>query len=308
VLDSGKELGIYHYAREIGYEGSAWEEAMFFLSRFRPYIGKAIPCLDWEANALDLPIAWAKEWMDIVAAETGATPFFYSGAGYVNGTDCSSITDRPLWKASYLSRYSGEGFQEDPVDVWGSGDWDSTKIYQYTSEGFIAGYGGPLDLNFFYGSKNDWERFCGRTARQEPGEPVNDFGLQYHVHAQNLGDLPTVHDGQVAGTTGFALRMEAITFDAIPENWSISAKAHLQGIGWVDYGTVEVGKPIGTVGESRRIEMLELDAVKPEGDSRKLHFEVHQQNNGWLGETPEGYASGCDGQEMRLEAFRAWVA
>lgn len=306
---AGKKLGIYHYARERGCEGSAAEEAAFFLRKFALFKGKALPCLDWEADALYLPIAWALEWLAIVERETGATPFFYSGASYVNNTDCAAIARFPLWKASYLTRYAGSGYADDPVDVWGSGDWDTTKIYQYTSQGRLPGWDRDLDLNKFFGGDNDWDRYCGvAQPKQTPGKAKNDAGLKYHVHAQNLGDLAIVRDGQAAGTEGFALRMEALTFDAIPKGYRIRCHLHLQDIGWKSFD-VKPGELLGTKGESRRIECVGFEVLeRPAGDKRKLHFQVHQQNFGWLGETLEGYFSGCDGQSRRLEAIRVWIA
>lgn len=305
---AGKRLGIYHYARERGYEGSAAAEAAYFLKRFAPFKGKAVPCLDWEADALYLPVAWAREWLDIVARETGATPFFYTGASYVNSTNCSVLTKYPLWKASYLSRYAGGGYADWPEDVWSDGDWPSKKIYQYTSEGRLAGWGSNLDLNKFYGLLSEWDGYCGKKAEQVPGKPKNDAGLKYHVHAQDLGDLATVHDGQTAGTVGFSKRMEGITLDAIPKGFKLRCKLHLEGIGWKSYD-VEVGELLGTKGESRRVECVGFEVLeRPEGDKRKLHFQVHQQDYGWLSETKEGYFSGCDGQSRRLEAVRVWLA
>lgn len=307
ALAAGHLLGIYHYAREIDCEGSAAQEAAFFLEHFAPYKGKAVPCLDWENNALLLPVAWAREWIDTVARETGATPFFYTGASYINSTDCSGITKYPLWKASYLTRYAGGGYADDPVDVWSDGNWASKKIYQYTSEGRLSGWSSNLDLNKFYGTMAEWERYCGNPAKQVPGKAKNSAGLKYHVHAQDLGDLATVQDGQTAGTVGYAKRMEGITFDAIPSGWKIRCHLHLQCIGWRSQD-VEAGGLLGTKGESRRIECIGFEVLeRPAGDKRKLRFQVHQQGYGWLAETAEGYFSGCDGQSRRLEAVRIWI-
>lgn len=41
-----------HYSHDRGYEGTA--EADYFINAFKPYIGKAILFLDWEADALNL--------------------------------------------------------------------------------------------------------------------------------------------------------------------------------------------------------------------------------------------------------------
>ena len=74
VLESGKLLGLYHYAVEKEENPVAAREAAFFLKKVKKYKGQYIPILDWEADALSLPASWPKEWLDIVARETGATP------------------------------------------------------------------------------------------------------------------------------------------------------------------------------------------------------------------------------------------
>lgn len=308
ALAAGKLVGFYHYARERGCAGSAAAEAAYFLEKVKPYRGKFAPILDWENDALSLPASWAREWLDIVARETGATPFFYGYASNVNSTDYSSLTMYPLWMASYLDRYSGGGFVDDPVNVWGTGNWPSMKMYQYTSTGYIKGYSENLDLSVFYGTRAEWEAMCGKKPEQVPSKAKNDAGLKYHVHVQDVGDLSVVHDGQTAGTVGFSKRMEALTFDAIPSGWKLRCKLHLEDIGWTSYDVVP-GKLLGTKGESRRVECIGFEVVeRPEGDKRKLHFQVHQQDYGWLADTKEGYFSGCDGQSRRLEAVRIWLA
>ena len=74
TLAAGKLLCCYHYARDRGYEGSAEAEADHFIDAFKPYVAKAIPFLDWEADALDLGTSLAKRWLERVKAKTGVTP------------------------------------------------------------------------------------------------------------------------------------------------------------------------------------------------------------------------------------------
>lgn len=150
---------------------------------------------------------------------------------------------------------------------------------------------------------------------QDPGDPVNDAGLFYRVHSQDLGWLTPVHDGQTAGTTGFGLRMEALKITP-PEGWELYVKVHVQNRGWMTYkgikrgesseeGSSETDPIIGTVGLGQRVEDIIVGVSKrPEGDTRQLRFQVHQQDAGWKSWTKEGYASGTDGMGLRLEAIR----
>lgn len=150
---------------------------------------------------------------------------------------------------------------------------------------------------------------AGPQPEQIPGSEVNNAGLFYQAHEQNLGWCNSVHDGQVAGTTGFALRLEALRVSP-PEGWELEIALHIENIGWKTYsgivhGDIEACQIIGTTGECLRIEDIIIRVKKrPEGDNRKLYFRVHQENIGWKGWTEEGYASGSDGMSMRLEAIQ----
>lgn len=168
TLESGKLLGLYHYAREGDADPDAEAEARRFLSLTEGYRGLFIPILDWENEALELPVSWAKTWLDMVAAGTGAEPWFYGYASNVNSTDYSPIADYPLWMASYLDRYVDAGWESDPINVWDFGAWPGMVAYQYTSTGHVEGYDRELDLSVFYGTTEDWMHMCGNG----PARPV----------------------------------------------------------------------------------------------------------------------------------------
>lgn len=173
ALAAGKLLGCYHYARDRGYEGSAEAEADHFIDAFRPYVGKAIPFLDWEADALNLGVAWAKTWLDRVMAKTGVTPGIYTSKSVCFAYDWSSVAKTyPLWVAQYPN-YEETGFLSEPwTDGWDFGAWDSPLIFQYTGTGRIPGYSGHLDLDLFYGTKADWQRLCKTSGSKEEGEAM----------------------------------------------------------------------------------------------------------------------------------------
>ena len=148
-----------------------------------------------------------------------------------------------------------------------------------------------------------------------PGSTVNNANLLYRAHVQNLGWCAAVRDGQVAGTVGYGLRMEAFKITP-PEGWELTVKLHIQNEGWKSWSGIKKGESsgegssandpiIGTVGQALRVEDIIIEVNKrPAGDKRKLYFRVHQQNEGWKGWTEEGYASGTDGMALRLEAIQ----
>lgn len=115
-------------------------------------------------------------------------------------------------------------------------------------------------------------------------------------HVQNRGWLGERACENIIGITGHNLRLEAFKID--PLGMTIKAKAHIEGIGWKDYGTVNKDTVIGTTNENKRIECLCL-----KGD---FEYRVHIQNSGWTDWTKaDGVATlGTVGQALRIEAIQ----
>ena len=315
VLGSGKLLGFYHYAN--GDDPVA--EADSFYEAIKDYKGKAVPCLDWEGQGNHLfgsgeDVDWCKAFLDRIAARMNATPMFYTSKGVCNQYNWSSCVKYPLWGAEYAyDDYTYIGYEEDPWQSGrGWGAWGSNvTIHQY---GYVlprpndGGVGG-LDADKYYGSRADWEKLCGKSVvkpKQNPGNPENNNGLNYSAHVADLGWCATVRDGQTAGTIGFGKRLEAIQINP-PKGWTLWAKAHIANVGWKTFNNIKNGSNVvvGTTGKANAIECLMIGvSEKPAGDNRKLYFQVHQENHGWKGWTPEGFASGTDGMGLRLEAVK----
>lgn len=139
---------------------------------------------------------------------------------------------------------------------------------------------------------------------QIPGSATNNVGFKYQAHVQNLGWCAPVHDGQVAGTTSFALRLEALRIDP-PKGVRLRVKLHIQNIGWKTYDGITHGNSvvIGTTGKSLRIEAIEIDVLE-NSTGKKLEYRIHQQNYGWKGWTQAGFPTGSDGESLRLEAIQ----
>lgn len=118
--------------------------------------------------------------------------------------------------------------------------------------------------------------------------------ISYKAHVQNIDWQDWKHDGETAGTTGKALRMEAIKIDYKGE---VFAKAHIQNIGWKDYGKITKDTVIGTTGKGLRLECLCLKG--------NFKYRVHIGGFGWTCWThADGIATlGSVGQGLKLEAI-----
>ena len=192
----GKKLGVYHFAREKGYEGSAIQEADFFLKNIEGYIGEAILVLDWEASAVKLGPDWALQWLNRVYEKTGVKPLLYTYNNSVNTYDWSRVVaaDYGLWNAGYYA-YGTTFYDYNPNAPLkgGTGAWPGAAMYQYTSEGRLGYWNGNLDLDVFYGSASAWDAYARGSSAPAPEpepepEPQPKDGANVQLYEVNHTD------------------------------------------------------------------------------------------------------------------------
>jgi uncharacterized repeat protein (TIGR02543 family) len=148
--DHGLLVGAYHFARPDPSKGDAVEEARWFVSQANPRPGNLLPVLDLETSkGLDQRgvTLWARRWIDEVRRLTGVTPMMYTSPyGWASRTGDSRALARdgvPLWVAHW-------GVQQPLLPA---GDWDGNgwRVWQYTSDGHVAGIAGRVDLDVTQG-------------------------------------------------------------------------------------------------------------------------------------------------------------
>ena len=128
TLKDGKLAGAYHYA-----EGNdPVDEADYFLSVVKKYIGKAILCLDWEGgqNAKFGSKTWCTKFINRVKEKAGVTCFLYTGEDGCN-QNLSLVGKVPLWFAGY-PKPQATGWTV-PKWKYNLGKWGKPTIWQYTS-------------------------------------------------------------------------------------------------------------------------------------------------------------------------------
>ena len=230
-------------------------------------------------------------WIAATAAEAWCKAI--NAAGYKAGIYCSTSYCNQylhgmhgrlnaLWWIAQYGTNSGRpetnykpavGFE---IDAW-----------QYTSRKMINGIDGGVDCSEWY----------------VPFDAV-DLSIRYQAHVQTYGWQEWVKDGEVAGTTGEAKRLEALRINP-PAGVELEVDAHMQGIGWHTYKGIvhDNGILIGTTGEARRLEAIRIRCIKnPTG--KNIHYQVHVQTYGWMLPCNEGELAGTTGISKRLEAIR----
>ena len=135
-------------------------------------------------------------------------------------------------------------------------------------------------------------------------EPFKEKKVEYTTHVQNIGWQEYTYDGNMAGTSGQALRLEAIMIRLSNQKYSgnILYRTHIQSYGW-EKEFKKNGEMSGTSGEAKRLEAIE---IKLDGEMAKhydVYYRVHAQTFGWLAWAKNGEASGTAGFGYRLEGI-----
>lgn len=153
AVDSGKSIGVYHYA--MGRDANA--EADFFIDNVRGYVGRSVLVLDWESQ--DNPSfgngAWVETWVRRVHDRTQVWPIVYVQASALGQLTSFVREHCGVWVAQYASM-AATGYQETP---WLYGAYGEA-MRQYTSNGYVSGYAGRLDLNYFRGERWQWDAYA----------------------------------------------------------------------------------------------------------------------------------------------------
>lgn len=150
---SGKSIGVYHYA--MGRDARA--EADFFVNNVKGYVGRAVLALDWESQ--DNPQfgngAWIDAWVGRVYERTHVWPVIYLQASALGQLSGYVREHCGVWVAQYASNVA-TGWQSRP---WNYGLYGEA-MRQYTSNGYVNGYAGRLDLNYFRGERWQWDAYA----------------------------------------------------------------------------------------------------------------------------------------------------
>ncbi len=128
--------------------------------------------------------------------------------------------------------------------------------------------------------------------------------LSYRTHVQNVGWQDFMQNGEISGTQGQSLRLEAIEIKANSIDYDIGLKykTHVENIGWQDY--VPGGALSGTQGKGLRLEAIKIELTGKDAELFDLYYQVHAQNIGWLDWGKNGDPAGTEGLGYRLEGIK----
>ena len=140
------------------------------------------------------------------------------------------------------------------------------------------------------------------TTEEDQPEEMQMPSLKIQAHVQNDGWQNWKSSGELVGTTGRSLRVEAlkIEIDSIYEG-DIEYRVHVQNEGWQDWK--RNGELAGTTGKSLRIEAIQIRLTGDLAERFGLVYATHVADIGWLGEVTTGEFAGTEGYSKRMESL-----
>lgn len=165
---AGKLRGTYHYVGG----GNAVAEADYYVNNIKGYLKDGLLAIDWEAeqNGAWGNEAYLEQLVRRVIERTGIKPLIYSMASrYAQVAAVAKKLDCGLWIAEYADM-NPTGYQAHP---WREGAY-ACAIRQYASTGRLNGWGGNLDLNIAYMTREQWAKYVnpGGKPAAAPAKPA----------------------------------------------------------------------------------------------------------------------------------------
>ena len=167
---AGKLRGTYHYVGG----GNAVAEADYYANNIKGYLKDGLLAIDWEAeqNSAWGNEAYLEQLVHRVIERTGVKPLIYSmPSRYAQVAAVAKKLDCGLWIAEYADM-NPTGYQAHP---WREGAY-GCAIRQYASTGRLNGWGGNLDLNIAYMTRDQWAKYVNPggkpAAAPAPSKPA----------------------------------------------------------------------------------------------------------------------------------------
>lgn len=139
---------------------------------------------------------------------------------------------------------------------------------------------------------------------KNPSEPFTKTGINYESHVSKMGWMNNVTNGNLSGTVGYGLSMEAIkiNFGNTGIEGSVQYKVHVAGKGWLDW--VNNGEIAGTTGQGTAMQAIQIRLTGEAANCYDIYYQSHVENKGWLDWVQNGQTSGTTGQGLSMQAIK----
>lgn len=182
AIKADKLIGVYHYAAG----NDPVKEADYFLRVVKPYIGKAILCLDWERiqNKAWGSKTWCERFINRVKKKTGITCLLYTGLDGIK-QNAQLANKIPLWFAGYPDAdYSGWTVPKFKYNI---SPWKTWAIWQFTSSGE------KVDRNTTTMTKKAWKELASGKIQTKTEADVRQSVVDAITKYKGIKEGSTAH-------------------------------------------------------------------------------------------------------------------
>lgn len=150
---------------------------------------------------------------------------------------------------------------------------------------------------------------AGSTAPGATTTPFvsNNIYCSYRTRVSNIGWMDWMNRGEMSGTTGQGLGLEAIEIATVSSGYELGVQyqTSIQNIGWMDWKAA--GAMSGSSDQSRMVEAIRISLIGKDATRFEVYYQVYNENYGWLDWAKDGRSAGTEGYGYPLEAIRIVV-
>lgn len=187
-------VGCYHFTYG---KARAATEAAFFVKQVKKlgYLNKAILVIDYEGPAVNKGRKWIKAFAKAVTKKAGYKPIIYASGSVIQAQKLGDLGYK-IWEASYPTNNRINGFNPPKGKTW----YPDRVLWQFTEKGRLKGFNGDLDLDIFYGTKDDWRKLAGMKKAASSNKDNNKTEATTVHMISNCGhDERNKYSGGAAG-------------------------------------------------------------------------------------------------------------
>ena len=146
------------------------------------------------------------------------------------------------------------------------------------------------------------------------GDVASHYDVYYRVHVSDYGWLDWAENGEIAGTTDAAKKMEAIQIKLVAKKGKapgsmtqayiqpfLQYQTHVGDIGWQK--TLYGGGKAGTTGQAKQVEAFKIKLINKKY-SGSISYQAHVSDIGWQEWKNEDQIAGTVGKVKQVEALK----
>ena len=178
---------------------------------------------------------------------------------------------------------------DDRSSIASVGNYDYDKMYVYVSANYVE---------VVLEGKNG----IGKNEEVKVPDSVKD-AVEYEGCVQGSGWNDYVQNGQIAGTTGQNLALNAVKINIKNlEQVGIEYRSHVSNVGWQN--VVTDGQTSGDESQSNWIEAIQVKLSGDKASDYDIYYRSHVAEMGWLDWAKNGELSGTQGYAYAVQAIQ----